>query len=278
MKQYKPVLAAVLLSALLFCACDDSLKIEKNPDIKYAWLVGDAASGWSDSNGNPITRPMPRAEKDIFEYRGNLTTGFLKINCDEIPDWDGRWYLPANDTVLNNNKKQAIVFSAKGDGGETGFKWEINESGHYYITLNKKSSTIECSKTGDFRPEIISDKFNHMWLIIAGTKLPMVDLPESHEMEKSGDDWTITTQAPLRSGWYVKFNGEDTPRTVWESAANPWYSSKWFTPPDNDDLAVGTVNFRYGGENALAWKITATKKYTITLRPKNGTVIFTPID
>jgi len=271
---YKPVLAAALFTALLFAACDDSLEIEKNPDINFAWLVGNAALGWSGSDGRPLARPMPRTGNDTFEYRGNLTAGFLKISGDEIPDWDGRWYLPAKDRVLNDNAKQPIVFSVRGDGGETGAKWEINESGFYNITLNKKNGTIECIKTAEFQPELIGDTFDQIWLVIAGARLPMEDVPESHPMIRNGDDWTITTPFVLRSGWYVKFNGESIPRTVWESPENPFYSGKWFVPPDEGKSASGSVLFRYGGDNALAWKITATREYKITLKPREGVILF----
>ena len=277
MKQYKPVLAFLLFAVLLFSACNDSLEIEKNPDISHVWLVGDAALGWSDSDNKPLVRPMLRAGSDTFEYYGNLTAGFLKINCDEIPDWDGRWYLPAKDTILNTNSKQKILFSPGGDGGETGFKWEINNSGSYHIILDKKNSTIECLKRGEFEPEMIGDVFNKMWLVVSGSLFPE-NKPESRPMTRNSDgSWSITTL--LRSGWYIKFNGEDIPRTLWESAANPYRSSKWFCPPVDSQTTVGKDKlFRYGGDNALAWKVSitgsASGNVTITLKPKEGKIDF----
>ena len=303
----KQILTIIFLTAVLLSACDDSLAIENNPDISNAWLVGDAALGWTDNDGSPLTRPMLRTGENTFEYRGNLTAGFLKINCDIIPDWDGRWYLPEKDTVLNNNMKQPVLFSLKGDGGEKGRKWEITGSGHYNIILNKKNSTIECYKEGEFENESIGDAFTHMWLVVAGINLVIEDKPESRKMYRgtgipgewikppaidsmewekittNPDTWVIITV--LRSGWYAKFNGEDIPRTVWETPSSPVKSSKWFCPPDDGKEAKEEVKFRYGGDNALAWRIvtgtaspaTLNRSVLIFLNPRTGTAKFTDL-
>ena len=267
------VCAAMLCAVLLFPACDDTLKLEKNPSITRAFLVGDALKGWTDYDGSPLTRPMSRTADTVFVFKGNLTSGYLKISCDEIPDWDGRWYLPPkDDTVLNTGREQPAAFSITGDGGEDGPKWEITQAALYTVTLNKAAGTIKCETVGAFEPEGTTDVFTHMWLILCEAA------PRSVAMERNGDDWIIPSQR-LFANTYVKFYGESLERTDWDSP----YSLRWFCPLSDAAPAIPGVGddsaeagmFKYGADNSLAWKSPSTSAYySITLRPREGTVTF----
>ena len=274
MKHYKLFAAALCLAhalclVLWFSACDDTLKVEDNPNITRVFLVGDALKGWNDYDGSPLARPMLRTGDTVFSFRGNLTTGFLKISCDEIPDWDGYWYLPPKDTVLNTGREQPVTFSVKGDGGEDGPKWEITLAAQYAVTLDKAAGTIKCEMVGDFRPEGTSDVFYKMWFVICDPA------PLSLEMEQAGDNWIISRQ-PLRANDYVKFYGESLPRTDW----NAPYSLKWFCPLSNGAPLpkpadnIGAKVFKYGADNAFAWSNPSAAFFMITLSPRDGTVTF----
>ena len=237
-------------------------------EITAVSLVGDAALGWEDGDGNPLPLFMNSAGEDTFVYEGALTAGYLKISCDTVPNWNGRWFLPSVDTVLNDGDEHTMEYSITGDGGEDGPKWQITADAQYLITLNKETRTIQCVKTGEGQPVGTTDTFNNMWFILCG-----IDAPHSSAMTASGDDWTITVT--LNANTYVKFNGEDDPRTVWGTAAVPDTSMKWFYPSANGTAAADTVNFRYGADSPNAWRIASSGEYTITLRPQAGTVTFT---
>jgi len=271
MKYFKPIIFIhVLYVVVLFSACDDRLNIENNPNITRVFLVGNALRGWTDYDKSPLAEPMLRTGDTVFQYKGNLSTGFLKINCDEIPDWDGNWFLPSKtDTVLNTGNKIKMSFSPDGDGGETGPKWQITESAQYIITLDKAAGTILCERTGDYIPIGTADFFSDMWLIVC-----LQYEPWSEPMIKTGDNWSITTD--LKNGHYVKFYGESIKRTDWDTP----YSLKWFCPLEDSEPALdglfntGTRMFKYGADNAFAWSINSDGVYTITLNPVTGMIDF----
>ena len=262
---------------MVFVSCDDALQVEANPNITQVFMVGDALKGWTNYDKTPLAQPMLRTGDTVFEYRGNLTAGFLKISCDEIPDWDGHWFLPPKfDTVLNTGRELPMTYSPSGDGGETGAKWEITESAQYTVTLNKAGKTIKCEKTGGYMAEGTADTFSHMWLIICNSAAP-----QSFEMVREGGNWIAVRQRFL-SGTYVKFYGESIPRTNWDAP----YSLKWFCPiadgaPIPDDAAPDSADnkkFTYGADNTFAWKSPAVSAfYKVTLRPAEGTLAFVEV-
>jgi len=271
-----PCFAAVLCAILLFASCDDRLMVENNPNITRMFLVGDALKGWTDYDKSPLAEPMLRTGGTTFVYRGNLSAGFFKISCDEIPDWDGKWFLPQKtDTVLTDGSEFVMRFSVSGDGGETGAKWQITKSSLYTISIDKSTRTIKCEEdvSGEFIPTGTNDIFTHMWLIVCRPEAPY-----PYAMTRTSDNWTITRD--LRNGEYIKFYGEAVPRTDWDSP----YSLKWFCSLADGESALdsalntGTRKFKYGADNTLSWLIPNSpqdqRSYTITLRPREGTVTF----
>ena len=257
-------LAICVFVLCLFLACDDSLDIEKNPVISKVSLIGDAARGWEDFYKNPLPLFMERTGEDVFEFRGSLSAGFLKISADAVPNWDGCWFLPSADTVLNNGLAQSMVYSIKGDGGENGPKWEISKPALYNITLNKKTKTIQCTEEGEYVPEGTNEIFSSMYFVLCRQ-----DAPQSYPMTKTGDNWVITRN--LSVGNYIKFNGENLPRIEWEV---PFPSLKWFCPLADGTPVSGTAIFKYGADNSFAWRVNTQGSYTVTLNPREGTVSF----
>lgn len=262
----------VLTLALVISACDDTLKVEENPSslISVVSLVGDAAMGWVNGDGDPLPQPMQNKGGGIHEYSGNLKQGYLKISCDAVPSWDGRWFLPPQDEVLNNGGSHAMNYSITGDGGESGPKWQITAAGKYKITLDINTRTLVCTADGEMDPEGTNDVFTALWLIKCTESAPV-----PMGMTKSGDTWTWT--GALETGTYLKFNGEATAPTAWEDLSDPEgiKSQRWFCPPEDGKFATGTLAFVYGYDNTYAWRVTAGgDSVTITLNPKAGTVTF----
>jgi len=254
----------------MFPFCDDTLKIENNPNITSVFMVGDALKGWTDYDKSPLAHPMLRTGDTTFEFMGNLTTGFLKFSCDEIPDWDGRWYLPPDgDTRIDTGAAIKMSFSTGGDGGEDGHKWVISDNALYHITIDKTHGTIKCLRKGDYAPQGTSDVFSHMWLIFCD-----IERPYAEAMTKSGENWTITRN--LSGSRYIKFYGETLERTDWDIP----YSLKWFCSLSDgetvldDGVNTGTRNFKYGADNTFSWFLLAGD-YVITLNPGLGKVTFT---
>jgi len=268
------IMFLVLIFSMLFSACDDRLKVENNPNITAMFLVGDAVKGWRYPDKTPAAVPMMRTGETTFEFRGNLTPGFLKISCDEIPDWDGSWYLPPKtDTRLNTGRDIKMAFTRSGDGGETGPKWEITEAALYRIVVNKAQNTVRCLREDDFIPEGTNDIFTNMWFILCH-----MNAPESIQMKRDGEDWVLERQRILNNQ-YVKFYGEALPRTDWDTPD----SLRWFCPlldeaplpgPDTPLTELNKL-FTYGGDNTLSWgNKEASAFFKIILSPRTGTVSF----
>jgi hypothetical protein len=261
-----------MVLALVLGACDDTLNVEKDPSslISVVSLVGDAALGWRNEDGDPLPQPMESKGNDTYEYLGDLKQGYLKISCDQVPSWEGRWFLPPQEEVLNDEAPHSMNYSVTGDGGESGPKWEITAAGKYRVTLNTKTKTILCTAEGEMDPVGTDDVFNALWLIKCTESAPV-----PLGMTKSGDTWTWT--GILETGTYIKFNGEDSAPTAWEDLDDPESpkSAKWFCPPENAKPASGTLAFSYGYDNSYAWRVSAgSDSFTITLDPKAGTVAF----
>jgi len=269
MKLFKLPLFAIVL-CILFAACADAAKNDKDPPITRVSLVGSAALGWQDGDGYPLPLFMTRrGSSNVFEFEGTLTSGGFKISCDASPSWGGRWYLPPgiDDIALTDGSSEIMRYSTSGDGGQLGAQWLIAKDAKYKITLNTSTKIITCEETGEAESQGTNDTFNFIYLIRCDE-----EAPTAFPMTQNGETWTITTTFSRNN--YIKFNGDDTPPTVWGTASDPDTSIKWFFPSANGVQAAGTVNFRYGADSPNAWRITSAGEYTITLRPTVGTVTF----
>jgi len=271
MKNYK--LFLLMIFAILMvpsCKQPDGNSSGGDGAITVVSIVGDAALGWENADSDPLPVFMQSAGNNTFTYEGTLTPGYLIFSCDANPKWDGRWFLPGeyDDVVLNDGLEKAMFFSAKGNGGEAGYKWRITKGASYLITLNTANRTVKCEETGEAEPVGTDDAFNNMWLILCDQ-----EAPRSQAMTQSGDTWTITET--FTNNQYIKFNGDDAAPTVWGTEAVPDTSVKWFCPPTNGEWASGTVIFKYGKDNSFAWRVAGGGEITVTLNPKAGTITFT---
>ena len=264
------LLLLAVFAALLVPACKNPANVNsgKRP-VTTVSIVGDAALGWENADGDPLPVFMTRTGNNIFEYEGTLTPGYLIFSCDANPKWSGRWFLPDeyDDVVLDDGLEKGMFYSTKGNGGEAGYKWIITKAAAYLITLNTANKTVQCVETGEAEPIGTDDAFNNMWLILCKEEAPL-----SSAMIQSGDTWTITET--FNNNDYIKFYGEDEAPLVWGTQLVPDTSVKWFCPAVNGTWATGMVIFKYGRDNSFAWRIPGGGEFTITLNPKAGTITF----
>lgn len=119
-------------------------------------LVGDAcAAGWNIGDALPMQ--VSADSPYIFTWTGNLTAGSLKFTCDKQDDWNGAWFMPAQDGKEPDGTVEPMLFVDKsGEAfkaqypdatiGSIDQKWKITTAGSYTITLNQLEETISIGK------------------------------------------------------------------------------------------------------------------------------------
>ena len=120
------------------------------------WLVGDAApGGWSLDDAVPMAKD--ESNPYVMTWTGTLNAGELKFTCDRSSDWNGAWFMSAeNGAAPTGQEEKALFIDKKSDALKAQYlttdimnvdnKWKIAEAGTYNITLNQLTETITIAK------------------------------------------------------------------------------------------------------------------------------------
>lgn len=128
-----------------------------SPFTPYAmiYMVGDAApGGWTIGDATPL---VVTTDPYVFTWEGKLNTGELKFTCDKKSDWNGAWFMPVENSKVPTGKTEQMLFIDKSSDafaaqyldilvGSVDFKWKIQASGNYKITLNQLEETVKIEK------------------------------------------------------------------------------------------------------------------------------------
>ena len=116
-----------------------TLDLIYHPEYENIYMVGDAApNGWTIEDATPLTWVENTAE---FVYEGPLKTGELKFAAGEA-SWDAPFYMA---TVPTQEDLSVTSMQFVPPGG-VDYKWKVNESGNYRITLDIDKLTIHFQK------------------------------------------------------------------------------------------------------------------------------------
>lgn len=101
------------------------------------YLVGDAsAAGWDIANAIP----MVQSDTYVFTWTGTLAAGELKFSCDKQTDWNGAWFMAAQNGIAPSGVVEPLFFNYPGSGPD--HKWKIDTPGTYTITLDQLNETV----------------------------------------------------------------------------------------------------------------------------------------
>jgi len=267
MKLIKHLVFIAIIFAVLFTGCEKDPQETDTTAITSVSIVGGATPlGWGIPGNPPLFTPMTKIDNNTFEITIMLSSSLLMFSCDVKPSWEGRWFLPPDSGELDLNVdiiegQQMEMVLNYGDGGEAGPRWRIPKPAEYKVILDIEAKTVVFTEVGEYKSGGTDIVFNKMWLI------DCKELPLPVEMNKIGDNWTITI--PLMNNDHVKFNGEDEPISLWTDSVD-----RWFCPLADGIPAIDTLPVLFGIDNTFAFKIVTSGTYTITLNPKEGTVLF----
>ena len=121
-----------------------AMKIDIVPFSPYEmiYLIGDATpNGWDMGGATAMTAT---ADPYKFSWTGSLTSGELKFSCDKQDDWNGAWFIAAEDSKTPTGQEEQMVYSYPGAGVD--YKWKIPEAGTYRIELDQLKETVTITK------------------------------------------------------------------------------------------------------------------------------------
>lgn len=119
------------------------------------YMIGDATSaGWTLGDAIPMTATD---DPYVFTWTGQLNAGELKFSCDKKDDWNGAWFMSAeNGAAPTGEVEQALFIDKSSDACKAQYldtaisgvdnKWKLTEAGTYTITLNQLEETISIVK------------------------------------------------------------------------------------------------------------------------------------
>ena len=251
--------AAVLLAALLFSACDDTLLLEDNPAFNSMWFIlCDSSAPQSSAmtkNGDNWTTVQSLYANDYIKFCGNDEQPTVWATA-ATPDNTRRWFCPSENGAPASGTVDYVY------GKDNAFAWRIMTSGTYTINLNPRAKTITFGGgggTGGPLPDILSE---NLWLV--KTKEAQ-HLSAADFFPMTGAGGVYTWEGAL-AGIY-KFCAVDTPATYSDGV--------WFVPDSPGAAPKGVPEDAFfGNESDYAWYI-PRGHYTITMTPDEETVTFT---
>ncbi|WP_188506472.1 SusF/SusE family outer membrane protein [Parapedobacter pyrenivorans] len=105
--------------------------------FEVMYLVGDATpNGWDVGNATP----MVKSGTYEFTWTGTLKAGELKFSCDKQTDWNGAWFLAAQNGMEPSGAVEQMLFNNPGSGPD--YKWKVVTPGTYTITLDQLKETV----------------------------------------------------------------------------------------------------------------------------------------
>ena len=226
-------------------------------DITAAYMVGDMGpAGWSI--GNPTPMFQDAVNPKIFNWKGALKAGHLKISTFK-GDWcDGQWI-----NAANANQSIAVgdyIITNKCDGPDNQWILQPGEEGNYSVTVNLETVkvTFEPLPAGYTNLYLLGDAAPNGYNL--GDPTPMV--------QSATNSNVFTFEGNLTAGSLKisTFKGSD------------WCGGKWINAATADQsVSAGgfiITNACDGPDNK--WKLAAEEsgKYTITIDILNQTISF----
>ena len=249
----------------------EALTIDRQrPESAYdkIWMIGGATpAGWNIMSSVELQKDP--VNQVAFIYEGQLYPGELKFPLELKDDWDVPFLMPVADQtgITGDNRMEHVPAGTE----DHDYKWRIQDTGLYKVTLNTYEMTIKFEKQQT--PEIPSD-VPYKAVFMTGDATP--------------------------NGWYTPFTiafmydhtaGKGT--FVWEGVLNAGqikfplsntsgFECDYLMPKNVDasniapltETAMEMIPYPASGENDKKWEVTDAGTYKITLNVINMTVHF----
>lgn len=226
-------------------------------EINALYLVGDMVPG-----GFNIANPMPMFQDavnpKIFNWKGALKAGELKISTFKGEWCDGRWINPANaDQSITVGD---LIITNGCDGPDNKWRLQASEAGNYSITVNLETAKVS------FEP--LAAGFSNLYIL--GDAAPNgYNLGDPTPMVQSATNPNVFSwEGDLKAGdlKISTFKGSD------------WCGGQWMNPATTDQsVSAGSFIITNGCEGPdNKWKLLSDEagKYTITIDVLNQIINF----